>query len=356
MSKMNVLLLGANHSSTLNSLSIGLKRIGVSVYAFDFAIEKNGFVNESHIQKVFQDGYSRIKMLYGVWQLFKLIRKVQVIHIYSSFYIPSAKVDYLFKKIFFRRKGIKYFITYTGSDIRDPIIELSTNKYFEKAYSNPNYEGKDYETSHGSKERQSYFARNGFHVIANPETDIFINRELFKSVYHYHHPSINEGELGQYKIENRDENSPVRFLHAPTSSIAKGSVFVIDAIEKLKLKWGELVEFEIIQNKSNQEYLNSLSNSDVLLDQFIWGWYGVATQQALELGKIVVCYLHTDRMRYVENCPIINANIDNLFEVLDQLMLDRIQIPSYSKAGREFYHRYHNPEAVATKVNSFYSI
>ncbi len=347
------MFLGCNHSSVLNSYCIGMEKLGVSYFAMSFEFNRSSYVNYSKIYTVYKKKVGLYETILGVFVLFYQLMKCDVIHIVSDFGIPS-RLNRIVAPLLYSRKGIKYFITFTGSDIRDPEIELSINPFFKHAYHNPLYEGKYWETSENSYKHQSFFATKGFRLVANPEVVPFVNKELFRYSFLSFHPSCNTIDLPQSN-SGLIQSKKVRIIHAPTSPVAKGSQYVIAAAEKLVKKWPELVEFRLLSGLTNAEYQKELVNCDVLVDQLIWGWYGIASQQALELGKVVVCYVSDFRLKMVNDCPIVNANIFNIFDELESLVSKwEYSFEKISIESKRYYNRYHLPARVAQVALEFY--
>ena len=56
-----------------------------------------------------------------------------------------------------------------------------------------------------------------------------------------------------------------------SESTNKGTEYVLDAVEKLKkdlpISW-------LVQNLPHEEALKKYASADVLIDQFLFGWYG----------------------------------------------------------------------------------
>lgn len=352
---MRVLFLGCNHSSVLNSYCIGMEKLGVDYFAMSFESNSSSYVNYSKIHKVYKNKVNLLETMIGALILIYQVLKADVIHIISDFVIPS-RFNRVVSAFLYNRKEKKYFITFTGSDIRDPSIELAINPFFKYAYANPLYEGKSWETKANSFAHQFFFSKRGFKLVANPETLPFVDKKLFKDFFLAFHPSCNT-------IDCEPSITPVvkcqkfKIIHAPTSPVAKGSEYVIAAANKLVQKWPELVEFKLLSGLTNTEYQHELVNCDVLVDQLIWGWYGIATQQALELGKTVVCYLSNERLKMVDDCPVINANIFDIYDVLENLFLNRQDIAERVCAkNKQYYEKYHLPKEVATKTLEYYTL
>lgn len=350
---MKVLLLGCNHASIINSYCIGLEAHEIAYKAISFEYNRSKYVNFSKINIVFNKNvYNRIKLLKGIWELYKAVRSSDVVHIFSSFSIPS-RLNFIVNKIIYNRKHIRYFITFTGSDIRIPEIELKQNPFFKYAYENPAYEGRNFETLENSFKSQHFFALRGFNLIANPEIIPFIKPSFFNTYFLSHHPSSNYENLKCKELKQKDL-SKVRIVHAPSSPVAKGTSYVIETIEYLKRKWGNKIEFRLLTELSNEEFQEYLKETDIFIDQLIWGWYGVASQQALEAGKVVIAYLDQERLKLVNGCPIVNANIDNLAIILDELIANKHKRSEIEAEAKPYYEKYHSPKKVVTSVLTFY--
>jgi glycosyltransferase involved in cell wall biosynthesis len=293
-------------------------------------------------------------VLSGIVKLYKAVKEADIIHVYSNFSVPS-RLNEVVSPFLYNQKGKRYFVTFTGNDIRDPKIELDRNPFFKYTYFHPLYENREYESSFNSFTRQRFFSDKNFEVIANPETFPFIRHDLFRKVHLANHPSWNSANsIDLDSVQIPGSGSTIRVLHAPSAYYSKGSNFVLDDFMKLEKKWGDKIELKLLQKVSNEEYLEELSRADILVDQLVWGWYGVAAQQAMQMGKVVLCYLSSDRIQFVPGLPIVNVNKFTLFDTLDNLIHDRALLRELGDASAEFYRNYHSPEVVAREVLTIY--
>jgi hypothetical protein len=74
----------------------------------------------------------------------------------------------------------------------------------------------------------------------------------------------------------------------------------------------------------------------------------------MQMGKVVLCYLSSDRIQFVPGLPIVNVNKFTLFDTLDNLIHDRALLRELGDASAEFYRNYHSPEVVAREVLTIY--
>ena len=105
----------------------------------------------------------------------------------------------------------------------------------------------------------------------------------------------------------------------------------------------------------NEEYQRILLEADIYVDQLIWGGYGVAAQQALQMGKVVVAYMNPEILKLFEgDLPVQNATINNLAEVLEKLITNRELREQISTQSLLFYETTHEPGNVAKKMLATY--
>jgi hypothetical protein len=109
----------------------------------------------------------------------------------------------------------------------------------------------------------------------------------------------------------------------------KGTKFVERAVNKL-ISEGFEVEYLFYKNidSKNMRYLQS--QADIVVEQLIRGWWGSTGIECMALGKPVVCYLRPEWKKFFLNIypeynqlPIIEANKENIYDVLSALVTDK---------------------------------
>lgn len=99
--------------------------------------------------------------------------------------------------------------------------------------------------------------------------DVFIN---YPQHAHFHSlPFVNGMNIGfptkQVSNDyNKKNNSSIRVLHAPSRPNAKGSIFFQQIISEL-ISEGISIEYVELKNKTNQEVLAEIKQSDIVLDE-----------------------------------------------------------------------------------------
>lgn len=142
-------------------------------------------------------------------------------------------------------------------------------------------------------------------------------------------------------------------VHAPTKRNLKGTEFVLDAVEQLKNQ-GVSLDFKLIEGLNHSETMKLLSEADIVIDQLRIGSAGFLTAEAMALGKPVICYIREDLIsKYPEEFPVINANPDNIAEVLKNVIENPAQWKTLGVAGRAYAKKYHS---TANVVNQYIDV
>jgi glycosyltransferase involved in cell wall biosynthesis len=130
----------------------------------------------------------------------------------------------------------------------------------------------------------------------------------------------------------------------------KGSPFVLAAIERLKQE-GHLVEYYFIENKPSNQMRFYQAQSDIVVDQLIYGWWGSTSVEAMALGKPVVCYLRPSWKIFFLNTfpeydslPIVETDTNTIYEVLKKLVIDADYRRRKGEESRRFAEAHFDPK------------
>lgn len=141
-------------------------------------------------------------------------------------------------------------------------------------------------------------------------------------------------------------------VHAPTNAAAKGTRFVLAAVEALKDR-GLKFDFQLIQGMAHAEARAVYAKADIIVDQILIGATGVLTLEAWALGKPVVVNLRRDLFEpfYETNdLPIVNANPDNVTEELAAVIQDFEKRQDLARRGRALVEQRHD---IANVIDSY---
>ena len=143
--------------------------------------------------------------------------------------------------------------------------------------------------------------------------------------------------------------------HAPTHQDAKGTKYVIEAVNAMQ-ELGFQVELKLIENLTHSQAMFEYQSADIILDQLLSGWYGAVAVESMLLSKPVICYIAEEDLRNIPTemaaeLPIINATKYNLQLVIKKLLLlspeERLLL---GEKHRDFALKWHSPKSVAKSI------
>lgn len=136
----------------------------------------------------------------------------------------------------------------------------------------------------------------------------------------------------------------------------KGTPQIIEAINRLQNE-GHDIELVNVTDKNSNEVRFIQAKCDVILDQLIYGWWGSTGVEGMALGKPVICYLRAEwKQNFLENyheyqdLPVIEANAENIYDVLLSILKDRSILERASEKSIDFSRKHFDPK---TNVDEF---
>ena len=241
-------------------------------------------------------------------------------------------------------------IEFWGSDIRIPERSSHDNRVMAEFYDRyPKY-------AKGARERsltmQSRFASRGFSaVISGLELVDSLQSDRFNRVHRIRQRLILNDFIPIYP--KTDNNVPV-VVHMPSDKTIKGTGYVLEAIGRLKDSCR--FEFRLIHNVSREKALSLLSDADIMLDQFVIGDYGLATLEAMAMGKPAICYLKQSVIdKLPKDFPVVNASPETLPGVLQRLIENASLRSEIGRMSRQYVEKYHDSIEVAHELKRIYN-
>jgi len=154
-------------------------------------------------------------------------------------------------------------------------------------------------------------------------------------------------------IDRKEETNTKKIiiLHSPSGTKTKGSKYIYNCLDTLKLEYPDIVKIVIPTAKdyyyalTRYKLLEEMNKADIVIDQMIIGWYGLKSVEALALGCEVICYIDDDLKKYMfDDTPIIVANVNNLYQELKRLVEFRLTKTDKTK-NLEWVNKYHSIES-----------
>jgi hypothetical protein len=146
----------------------------------------------------------------------------------------------------------------------------------------------------------------------------------------------------------------LRVLHVPNHPHFKGTRYLQSAIDRLEAE-GAPVDFKLASGISNKEVLQLMSESHLVVDQLIGGHFGQTSLEAMALGKPVIVYLSDPKLLVApEECPLINANPETIYEVLRAISEKPAHLDEVAVRSRRYVENHYSVHALAERLASLY--
>jgi glycosyltransferase involved in cell wall biosynthesis len=150
--------------------------------------------------------------------------------------------------------------------------------------------------------------------------------------------------VAQFKKKELLKNNKPTICHAPTKRYLKGTEYVLKAVNELKGQFD--FDFLLIENKPHEEVLKIKEQKcDVIIDQLtdLGGFgYGMNSMEALSMGIPSITYINPEYEKFLKIHPFINANKDNIKEVLMKILDTPEILLKKSDESREWVLKEHN--------------
>jgi len=133
--------------------------------------------------------------------------------------------------------------------------------------------------------------------------------------------------------------------HIPSSARAKGTHLIEPALRRLDARG--VIEYRRLEGIPSEQMPAAVAASDIVLDQFRVGSYGVAACEAMAAGRVVVGHVVPEVRRRVtaetgQRLPIVEADPDTLEAVLESLVADPAAAAAVAVDGRRFVEKVHS--------------
>lgn len=324
---------------------LGLENIAGIFTSLKKGFEQNGINSDFYSLNEHVFGYETDKIIKFSQNTF--LRKIQkfflilkLLYKYDYFIFDSSGTLLpAFKDIkIFRWFGKKTMVIFTGCDIRLP---ESVEKFNWNPCRNCSC---DYKKFVGCN------LRTKSHKIKNIEScfDILISaEEAAGSLSKTYFPTLFPIDISKFSYFGSNPGKKLNILHAPSNDEYKGTKHIIAAIEKLKIEYE--LDFKIVRNVKAEELYREIENSDLIIDQMLVGFYGMLSIESMAMGKPVICYIREDISgKMPADMPVINANPDNLHDVLKNILINPHSLKYTGECSRAYIEKYHDAKLIAS--------
>ncbi|MBB1514788.1 glycosyltransferase [Tessaracoccus sp. MC1679] len=148
-----------------------------------------------------------------------------------------------------------------------------------------------------------------------------------------------------------------RVLHLPSRRTPpiKGSQYVEPVLEELD-RQGR-IEYVRSGAVPHEQMVALVHSVDVVVDQVLSGYYGVAAVEAMAAGRVVVGNLSSDVAAKMPASPLLaHANPATLTDVLLKVLDERDEWRERARLNVEFVHRWHDGTESARRLSRFLGV
>jgi len=145
-----------------------------------------------------------------------------------------------------------------------------------------------------------------------------------------------------------------RVLHAPSRSVPpiKGTELVEPALRSLHDEG--LIEYVSAENLPHARMRELVSSVDVVVDQVVSGYYGVAAVEGMANGRLVVGYVADDvRALVADPVPVVDVHDGDVASTVREVLADRGRFTALAATGPGFARRWHDGQVSADVLARF---
>jgi hypothetical protein len=346
---MRVLHLPNNVASQISIIVRAQRAIGVD--ARGLVIDRNIIQADDGIRSIvpikphMTRTRARIQILRRLADIASAARWADVVHWHAGTRVVPRDMDLKIVAALHKARIVEFW----GSEIRIPEIAARDNPYLASLLASPDA---TYRISYlDSRNVQGRFARHGFAcLVPGPELPAYVQPDLFPAPYQAEAVLYLQDFLPSYPDPlNR---RPV-VVHSPSRPAIKGTDAVLAAVEQVKARCD--FDFQLVHNVPHAEALDILRGCDIFLDQFVIGSFGTAALEAMAFGKPAICYLKPSvASRLPSDAPYVNANPDDLGQMLESLLTDGLRRQEIGRRSRAYVERHHDAQVVARQLVTIY--
>jgi hypothetical protein len=154
----------------------------------------------------------------------------------------------------------------------------------------------------------------------------------------------------------------IKIIHAPTNRAAKGSDFILKALENLQKRYKN-IEVILIEKIPYEEALKLYKEAHIVIDQVLIGWYGAFGVEVMKMGKPLGVFIREEDLKFIPKemaddikDSVININPYNIETELSKYIENIGLLYKKSQASLDYVNKWHNPLYVASLTKQVYEI
>jgi glycosyltransferase involved in cell wall biosynthesis len=339
---MKRVFIGYNNVAGIGiSLKKGFLKNGINAefYSFEKTKHKFDYNKDDEFITIRHSRFSIIRYPQLLLFIFKLIIKYDYfIFLPAGSSILSKRRDISILR-FFGKKTINIFV---GCDSRIPEI-VEPFKWNPCKDCNDEYKWLvNCKIKH--KKELIRDAEKKYHFISSPyECGGYLLNDFHRALF-----PLDIDKIRNMFFKNKPKNkNKLKIVHAPSHYHVKGTRYINKVMSDLQKKYSN-IEYILLSGVSKDSVYELISESDLIIDQMLVGFYGLLSIEAMALSKPVVCYIREDIWNSISKyCPIINANPDNLMVTLESIFTNPALLEELGEKSFTYVKKYHDCKIIA---------
>ncbi len=352
---MKILHLPTSVGGNSWGLAQGEKALGLDSKVL---IDSNNWVNYKSDICLGLENKSRIYSLFRRIETFlKYRKKFDIYH----FNFGSSLIDY-------QNYGLHYLdlpfyngkkiMTYNGCDARQKYPTINRVD-FSACHSKKCYEGlcNSGKLDQMRQIRINKVSKEVDHIFSlNPDLMYFLPSDK-TTFLPYSVAGWEDIKTFKYSIDKK-----IKIIHAPTNREAKGSDFILSALNKLQNRYKNL-EVIVIEKLPYEKALKIYQEADIIIDQVLIGWYGGFGVEVMKMGKPLCVFIREEDLKFIPKemaddlkDSVININPYNIETELSKYIENIGLLYKKSQASLDYVNKWHNPLYVASLTKQVYEI
>jgi len=319
---------------------------------FDFYFDQ---VPVPFFLKVVRKLLPRYRSLARIHLLFFIASKSDIIHTTYDGLIWADTKFWREELEFYRKGRLKFVVLPYGSDYQ--MYSKLYNKSWHHALLMNYPEGVKREKV--IREKIDYFVEHADCIMAGFQFDQIARWDILPyAVY----PMNTDLWKPKIKYNNADgKNGVVKVYHTPNHRGAKGTEFLVKAVEELQAE-GLLVELCLLEKMQNDKVREILFlDADILVEQLILG-FALSALEGMATGLPVISNLEEDenqikvfrRFSYLNECPIFSSNPEKIKSSLRRLITQPELRKQLGESGVKYVEKYHSYKAMGEIFGAIY--
>ena len=346
---MRVLLLG-DYSSFFFNLKAGLIELG---HECEIATSGDGFKktgkSDLHMPNTNKDICSVLEKINFGLKGIKDYYDFDVVFLINHVVFPPIRFNYnyyLLKKI--KKHSKKMFLSSCGTDY---FVYKSKDKH---RY-NPIDAGIQLDSSGKNVYVSNRYIKNNVDIV-NLVDGVIPTMYTYADAYRDNDKLIKtiQFPMDASKIKfipQTFQNKKVKIFHGINREGFKGTKFIREAMIKLKENYPNDVEIIIDGRMPLNQYLKILEETNIVVDQALSYEYGMNAVYSMAMGKVVLSGNEPESQLEFgrDDIPIVNIkpSAEYIYQVLENLVLDKEKIIEIGSKSRKFVEDFHDHIKVA---------